>query len=347
MSRDQLRVGFAGAVRHAGQYAAVLAADPRVRIVGMTDIAGVPAWISEASIRLCRSLQVPWQDLTTLLDPDAVDLVVVCTEPTRHAAMATAALDAGLNVCCDKPIATRLDDADAVVAASARSGRACAVVNRTFAPGLERLRSWVDAGHLGLPLHIDVEFLTSSRAMDSDVERAELVVDPMLSGGGEMRNFLGYAVDTIRFVTGLEVVEVYAETGALFDGPHAHYGVEDTAVVSMQLARGVTATAMVSRSPSVPTVGTSHSSVRLIGSHGHADVDDESPRILAYGSGGAMTYPVGGGGGSRAVAAFFDDVVSRMLSGGAPIYTAADARAGVGVVDAAYASARCARPVRC
>lgn len=347
MTVGQLRVGFAGAVRHARQYASVLAADPRVQLVGMTDAPGIPAWMSEAGAQLCRSFRVPWMEPDQLLRQDFVDLVVVCTEPTRHSEMTIAALDVGVHVCCDKPVATDVADAAAVAEAAARSGRVCAVVNRTFAPSLQRLRSWVDAGHLGLPRHVDVEFLTSSMAMGSDVEKVEFVVDPALSGGGEMRNFLGYAIDTIRFLTGLEIIEVYAEAGALFDGPHALYGVEDTAVVSLLLTHGVTATATVARCPAVPSLGTSQSSVRVIGSHGHAAADDESPRVLHYGAAGAVAYPAGGGGGSQAVTAFFNDLIDAVLADRTPAYTAADALAGVTVVDAAYASVRSARPATC
>jgi predicted dehydrogenase len=346
MTDQPLRVGFAGAVRHAGQYARLLTEDPRVRIVGMTDHPEVPQWITQDGKALCRTLGVPWiGDPAELLQPAAVDLVIVCSEPTRHAGMVIDSLTAGLHTCCDKPVATDTAAADAVVRAAEHAGRVCTVVNRTFAPSLRRMRSWVDAGALGLPRHVDVEFLTSSAAMGSDVERADLVVDPALSGGGEMRNFLGYAVDAIRYLTGLEISEVYAETGALFDGPHEAHGVEDTAVVSLQLEHGVTATATVSRSPAVPTLGSAHSSIRLIGSHGHATVDDETPRVIHFGPSGAAARPVDGGGGAQAVTAFFDDLIRCVTLGRHPAYTVQDARTGVAVIDAAYRSAETGQPV--
>lgn len=347
MTGERVRVGFAGAVRHASQYARLLAADPRFRIVGMTDDPGVPQWITDDGMALCRSLDVPWVGQPAeLLRPAAVDLVLVCSEPTRHARMTIDSLRAGLNTCCDKPVATDTAAADAVLQAARQAGSICTVVNRTFAPALRRMRKWVDGGALGLPRHVDVEYLTSSAAMGSDVERADLVTDPSLSGGGEMRNFLGYAVDAIRYLTGLEITEAYAELGALFDGPHAAHGVEDTAVVSLQLGHGVTATATVSRSPAVPALGSAHSSIRLIGSHGHATVDDETPRVIQFQPSGAVARPVDGGGGAQAMSAFFDDLIRCVSGGGRPAYTVQDARAGVAVIDAAYRSAETGRSVR-
>lgn len=341
MTAERLRVGFLGGVRHALPYARILTRDPRVEVVGVADEPSSTQWIQKAGRALAGELGVEW---TTEVDrfarSDTVDLVVVCSEPTRHADLACTAIEAGLHVCVDKPVATSLADANRVLDAATRSSRACAVVNRTFSPALRRLRSWVDDGHLGLPRHVDVEFLTSSATFALDVEDPRLVLDVALSGGGELRNFLGYAVDAIRFLTGLEVEEVYAESDSLFGGSHAEYSVEDAAIVSILLRNGVTATATIGRVPAVPTVGSTHSMIRVIGSHGHAAVSDEQPRVLRFGTGVVSAAPVDGGGGRIAVEAFFGDLVDRLLSGRSPEYTLADSLAGVAVTDAAYRSCR-------
>jgi myo-inositol 2-dehydrogenase / D-chiro-inositol 1-dehydrogenase len=211
-------------------------------------------------------------------------------------------------------------------------------VNRTFTPGVRRLRGWVDSGAVGLPRHVAVEFLTSTAAMARDVEVSRLVVDPALSGGGEIRNFLGYAVDAIRYLTGLEIVEVYGELGTLFDGPHGAQQVEDTGIVSMLLSHGVTATATISRCPAVPTIGSAHSSIRMVGSHGRAEADDEIPRVLRFDGSSVTAHPLSGGGAAAAVNGFFEDLTGRLKAGIQPEYGAADAWAGVAVTDALYRS---------
>ena len=346
MSEPYVRVAILGGVRHALPYARLLMADPRVRVVGVADERSAPAWIRRAGEDLAYELDVPWStDLESFVRADLIDLAVVCSEPTRHADLACLALEAGVRTCVDKPVATTVGDAVRVASASAGVAGFCAVVNRTLSPALGRLRSWVDAGHLGLPRHVDVEFLTSSAAFALDVEDPRLVVDPALSGGGELRNFLGYAVDAIRHLTGLEIEEVYAETASLFGGPHADHGVEDSGVVSMLLQHGVTATATIGRVPAVPAIGTAHSTIRVFGSHGSAVACDERPRVLRFGGETVSSAPVDGGGGRVAIAAFFRDVIDRLLSGGATSYTVADARAGVEVIDAAYRSSEVGRNV--
>ncbi|RFA16340.1 oxidoreductase [Subtercola boreus] len=333
-----LRVSFASGVRHALPYLQLLGRDPRVKIVGVAEHDDCPDWMIADSRRTAAEAGVPWLgDIAHALNAQAVDLVVVCSEPTRHAQLALEAFENGIDVLVDKPVATTLADADAIAAAARRTGRVCAVINRTHAPGLRRARAWVDAGHLGLPRHIDVEFLASGAHFTTSVERPELVIDPALSGGGELLNFLGYCVDSIRYLTGIETTSVYAMAGALFDNGHARFGVEDTAVVSLGLEHGVTATVTVGRVPFAPGLGPTSTSIRLLGSHGHASIDDDRPAVTRYGREPIVaSHAVGGVGSGAALAGFFTDLVDALVAGRTPDYGIADARASISVIDAAY-----------
>lgn len=234
------------------------------------------------------------------------------------------------------------------MAVAQESRGSLSVVNRTHAPALRRTRRWVDAGYLGLPRHVDVEFLASGAFFASSVERPELVVDPSLSGGGEILNFLGYCVDAVRFLTGLEVESVYAMAGSLFEAGHAEHDVEDTAVVSLGLEHGVTSTITLGRVPFAPGLGPTATSLRILGSHGHAVADDDKPAVLRYGAGGLEASALGGGGSAASIHGFLNHVVDRVLAGQAPDYGIAEARASMAVIDAAYrsiASRSVTRPV--
>jgi predicted dehydrogenase len=61
-------------------------------------------------------------DPRRLLDDDRVEVVAVATPPAGHARVALDALAAGRHVFCEKPLATRLEDATAVLRATARPG---------------------------------------------------------------------------------------------------------------------------------------------------------------------------------------------------------------------------------
>lgn len=343
MTPRALRVAFVSGVRHAGPYAEILVRDPRVEIVGMGEEAGVPSWMADDGRAVAGRHGITWHDdLGDWLSPETVDLAIICSEPTRHARLAIDALGRGLHVLVDKPVATTLADADAVVAAARASGTHCTVINRTHAPALRRLRGWVEAGHIGLPLHLDAEFLASGAFFSTSVERPELVVDPALSGGGEMLNFLGYCVDAINHVTGLATTSVHAMTATLFSEAHRAHGVEDTAVVSLGLAQGVTATVTVGRVPHAPGLGPTTSSLRVLGSHGHGIADDDRPRLERFGAGGLGAESFDGG--QAALENFLGHVVDSLAAGRAPDYTVADARATLAVIDAAQRSVATGQP---
>jgi predicted dehydrogenase len=337
-----LRVAFASAVRHAADYLALLAADHRVELVGVVEELAAPDWAVEDSRAVAERAGVPFAVVDDVSGAagalgSPVDLVVVCAEPTRHARLAATLLDAGLDVVVDKPVATTLADADHLVAVAARSGRTCAVVNRTHAPALRRLRAWVDAGHVGLPRHLDLEFFASGAHFATSVERPELVVDRGLSGGGEMLNFLGYCADAALYLTGLRPVEVHAFAGALFLDSHRAAGVEDTAVVTLELERGVTATITLGRVPFAPGGTPTTSSIRLLGSHGHAVADDDAPAVSRFSTTGRTT--VADDAGQVAASAYLRHVVDAVLAGERPDYGIEQAAATLAVIEAAYRSA--------
>ncbi|GAA4491769.1 Gfo/Idh/MocA family oxidoreductase [Microbacterium panaciterrae] len=341
-----IRVGFLSAVRHAESYLPTFLADPRTSLVGVAEADDAAEWIVADSRRFAEQHDLPLLSPAALLAPGMCDLVVVCSEPTRHAELAIAALDAGIAVLVDKPVAVSVAEADRILAAQERSGATVCVVNRLRSPAVERLRGWVDAGHLGLPLHVDVEWFASGAHFATSVERPELVTDPALSGGGELLNFLLYPVDYIRYLTGLEVVEVYAEAATLFQQPHRDAGVEDSAVVSLLLENGVTATVTLARAAAAPGHGPVSSSIRLLGSHGHAIADDDKPAISVFRTDGLQAErPVDGPSSVIAVERYLDELIGALANGRAPRYTLRDARASLAVTEACYAAVRDGRPI--
>ena len=342
-----IRVGFLSGVRHAASYVPLLAADPRVELVGVGEADDAPAWMRDDTRRLAERFELPLLPLAELLHPARCDVLVVCSEPTRHAALAVAALEAGCHVLVDKPVAVSVSEADRILEAEERSAGTASVINRLRSPAVRRLRSSVDAGHFGLPRHVDVEWFASGAFFSTSVERPELVTDVALSGGGELLNFLLYPVDYVRYLTGLEVVEAYAETATLFQEAHAAAGVEDSAVVSLLLENGVTATITLGRVASAPGLGPVSSTVRLIGSRGFATSDDDRPAVALYDRDGRLhERPFGGPSSDAIVASFLDGYIGDLVAGRRPEYGVRDARAALEVTEACAIAARTGEPTR-
>lgn len=86
-----------------------------------------------------------------LADP-SIELVVVLTPPATHAAVALAAIAAGKHVYTEKPLATTLADARAVLDAAATAGVRVGAAPDTFlGAGLQTARGLIDEGAVGTP----------------------------------------------------------------------------------------------------------------------------------------------------------------------------------------------------
>jgi predicted dehydrogenase len=93
-----------------------------------------------------------YADAPALLQAEsgALQFVDICTPPRDHAAIACAALSRGLHVLCEKPIATSLREAEAVLAEAQRARRVFFPVhNYKHAPSMRAVRELLDRGRIG------------------------------------------------------------------------------------------------------------------------------------------------------------------------------------------------------
>jgi predicted dehydrogenase len=341
------RILVASGVRHAADYVDLLRGTPDVQLVGIAEADDAPAGAREDGERLAAEAGVPFRSLAEGLA--ACDAVVVCSEPTRHAALAVQALDAGRSVLVDKPAGVTAQEAEALEAAAALAPQAVlTAVHRLLSPAVVRARASIDAGGIGLPLGVHAEWIASGGLDGTTVERPELVCDPALSGGGELMNFGWYPLLALGHLTGLQVLEVTAFGGALFDGPHAGFGVEDSAVLSLLLERGVSATVTVARVPAGVSDEPVSSIVRVLGSHGHLVVDEAAPaiRVRSTGDAAPSRRTIGGSAGGAALRACFAEFLAAVRGEGTVTLGPADITRVLRVLDAARASIATGFPVR-
>lgn len=117
-----LRAGVVGAGWIGRRHAEALAARDDVVVAAVCDLDAARA---AAVARLSGAdVYSGWQEM---LDAAALDALWVCTPPKAHAGPAVGALNRGLPVYLEKPIARSLEDARAIVAAATRHPVACAV----------------------------------------------------------------------------------------------------------------------------------------------------------------------------------------------------------------------------
>ncbi len=100
-----------------------------------------------------------------LLQRDDIAIVDLCTPPGLHLEQAMAALDAGKDVICEKPLVASLADLDALAAKEADTGRTVMpIFQYRYGNGLQKVKALVDAGLAGRSYTSSVEVAWRRRA---------------------------------------------------------------------------------------------------------------------------------------------------------------------------------------
>jgi predicted dehydrogenase len=111
----------------------------------------------------------PCDSVEQLLARNDVDLVHIATPPFTHRDLVTQALEAGKHVLCEKPLATTLDDARAMVELAQKQQRVLAVnLIMRYNPLCEIVRQIVNRKLLGEPLHGFFENYAKDEPLSAD-----------------------------------------------------------------------------------------------------------------------------------------------------------------------------------
>ncbi len=168
-------------------------------------------------------------DVEQIYDPDRVDAVLVASSTDTHAEHLRRAADAGVAVLCEKPIDRELDRAAETVAyVRARQVPAMMAFNRRFDRDYAELKATVDSGAVGEVALIQL----TSRGPELPP------LDYLRVSGGQMRDQAVHFFDLARWISGADVVAVFATGSALAEPRIAEFGDTDIAAVTLRLATG-------------------------------------------------------------------------------------------------------------
>src|SRR5438270_2923748 len=158
-----------------------------------------------------------------------VDAVVIATATPGHAPLVRLAASTGIPAFCEKPVALDLATLDDVLADVGRAGTLVQVgFQRRFDAGYRAARDSVATGALG-------NLLVVRAATHDPTPPSEAYI---AASGGIFRDLHIHDFDAVRYVTGQEIVEVYAD-GAVRETPwfESHHDV-DAAVAILRLSGG-------------------------------------------------------------------------------------------------------------
>jgi predicted dehydrogenase len=196
IERPRLRTALAGCGRIGERHARILASVPESELVGLADVnrEKAEAYASGHGGR-------PYSDVAAMIAAESPDLLAVCTPSGLHAEGVIAAARAGVrNIVVEKPMALRLPDADAMIAACEENGTRLFVVkqNRYNLP-IKKLRRALEEGRFGKLVlgAVRVRWCRRQDYYDQASWRGTWAMD-----GGVFSNQASHHVDMLAFMMG-------------------------------------------------------------------------------------------------------------------------------------------------
>ena len=158
---------------------------------------------------------------------DGIDVVAIMTPNDSHYPLCLMALDAGLDIICDKPLTTSLRDArDLVDRVNAAGIVFCQTFNYTGFPMVRQAKAMVRDGDLGDVRMIEVEYVQGHLAAQTPGESEATRnwhFDPERVGDSLILGDIGsHAHHLARFVTCQDFARLTADIAAVVPGRNAH-----------------------------------------------------------------------------------------------------------------------------
>jgi predicted dehydrogenase len=178
-----------------------------------------------------------WYDsVEDLLSGESLDFVDICTPPSSHAALIKQTLEADLHILCEKPLVTRLADAQLVAAAAAKAGRVVHVVHNWLkAPICLKVSALIAEDAIGRIRAIRWRTVRTQPAVAVAADSGtNWRVDPAIAGGGILFDHGWHALYCVARWGGAP----RAIAATLEKRRFREWELEDTATVSLDLMSG-------------------------------------------------------------------------------------------------------------
>jgi UDP-N-acetyl-2-amino-2-deoxyglucuronate dehydrogenase len=245
---ERVKTGIIGLGKVAHMHANALRAIPEsvFTAVCSRDIAKARAFADQYGVKA-------FTDVEEMIVSGGVEAVVICTPHPNHAEITVKAIRAGAHVLVEKPLASSLQDCDAMLeAAKAKGVKLGMVCQRRFYTPVQRIRQAIDAGKIGRPILGTVNMLgwRDEAYYKSDPWRGSWEGE----GGGVLVNQAPHQLDLLQWFMG-PVDELYGYWDNL---NHPYIEVEDTAVAVLRFKNGGIGNIIVSNSQNPALFGKVH-----------------------------------------------------------------------------------------
>jgi len=256
-TRRRFRIGVVGCGRISDRHFEAIASTPDLQLVAVCDENAERAHqaAEKTGVACFTSFQ-------SMLDTAPLDVVALCTPSGLHPRHGMLAAEHGLHVICEKPMATRLEEADALVRACDDAGVQLFVVKQNrLNPAIQLLKRSVDLGRFGriYLANTTVRWNRPQSYYDMAPWRGTWEFD-----GGAFMNQASHYVDMIQWLVG-PVESVAAKTATLARRIES----EDTGVAILRFRNGALGTIEVTMLTYPRNL---EGSITIIGEHGTVKV---------------------------------------------------------------------------
>ena len=221
-----MKIAFAGAGYIIDIHAQAASVQPGVELEAVVD--RFPATANALAQKY--NIKHQFETVDQLLASGDMDVLVVGTPNYLHAPQTIAALNAGVHVMVEKPMAMNAPEARQMMAASEASGALLMVAHCwRFDPEVLWLRAQVDSGRFGKLIR------TKGYSIHVQWGPAGWFTERRFAGGGAMADMGVHALDTARFLLGDPMPNtVYARIGTYY----TDFDVDDTGILIVNWDNG-------------------------------------------------------------------------------------------------------------
>jgi len=321
-----MRVGIISfAHGHAYGYASALQKINGIELVGIADDS------QERGEKVAAQFQSKhYADYLELFDQD-IEAVIITSENSLHMEHVVSAARKGIHILCEKPLASKVEDAKKMIQVCKENN----VILQTAFPvrfntPIVNAKKIIDSGELGKIIAI--------KGTNRGTNPGGWFVDKEKSGGGAVIDHTVHVVDVIRWYTGAEVTEVYAEV----DNKISDFDIDDCGLLTMEFDNNMFATldCSWSRNKTYPTWG--DVTLEIVGTNGTLTVDAFEQKTAVYSNEEGAQWDFWGDNMDEELVADFITTVREKRD---PSITGEDGLKALEVAIAAYESSEKKQPV--
>jgi predicted dehydrogenase len=215
---------------------------PALSVCEQANVVAVCDLIPERAEALAQKYNIPhtFTDYRELLASGLCEAVVVATTNDTHYPITMDALDHGLHVMCEKPLALNYAQASEMAATARKKVLVtCVPFTYRYMPSTRYLKGLVDEGYLGQPYHLHMRYYA---AFARDPETYLWRFERKIAGSGALADIGSHFLHVAEWFYG-EIEAVTAQLSVLVKRPlnpkgESYEQADDTAMVMLHFKNG-------------------------------------------------------------------------------------------------------------